>query len=91
MLPHRRRPGDGAALARPARHCPLRRPEDDHHVSSPADRVQRGGQVGCIAGAPSFAECRDGLAVAGFTDITITPAHQVAVGVHSAIIRAARP
>ena len=52
---------------------------------------QRGGQVGCIAGAPSFAEYRDGLTGAGFTAITITPTHQVADGVHSAIIRAARP
>jgi SAM-dependent methyltransferase len=62
---------------------------EDH--LSPAQRIERGGQVGCIAGAPSFAEYRAGLAAAGFTAITITPAHQVAGGVHSAIIRAARP
>jgi SAM-dependent methyltransferase len=55
------------------------------------ERIQRGGQVGCIAGAPSFAEYRDGLTRAGFTAISITPTHQVADGVHSAIIRAARP
>ena len=56
-----------------------------------AQRIERGGQAGCIAGAPSFAEYRDGLAAAGFTAITIIPTHQVADGVHSAIIRAARP
>jgi ubiquinone/menaquinone biosynthesis C-methylase UbiE len=56
-----------------------------------AQRIERGGQVGCIAGAPSFAEYRAGLAAAGFTTIAITPTHQVAEGVHSAIIRAARP
>ena len=56
-----------------------------------AQRLERGGQVGCIAGAPSFAEYRAGLDAAGFTAITITPVHQVAEGVHSAIIRAARP
>jgi hypothetical protein len=56
-----------------------------------AQRFERGGQVGCIAGAPSFAEYRAGLAAAGFTGIIITPTHQVADGVHSAIIRAARP
>ncbi len=62
---------------------------EDH--LTPAQRIERGGQVGCIAGAPSFAEYRAGLAAAGFTAITITPTHQVADGVHSAIIRAARP
>jgi SAM-dependent methyltransferase len=58
---------------------------------TPAQRIDRGGQVGCIAGVPSFAEYRAGLAAAGFAGITITPTHQVADGVHAAIIRAARP
>ena len=62
---------------------------EDH--LTPDERIQRGGQVGCIAGAPSFAEYRDGLTRAGFTAISITPTHQVADGVHSAVIRAARP
>jgi L-amino acid N-acyltransferase YncA len=62
---------------------------EDHLTA--AQRLERGGQAGCIAGVPSFAEYRDGLAAAGFTAITITPAHQVAEGLHSAIIRAARP
>jgi SAM-dependent methyltransferase len=61
----------------------------DHFT--PAERIERGGQVGCIAGAPSFAEYRDGLARAGFTGVSITPAHQVADGVHAAIVRAAKP
>ncbi|MGH3777688.1 MAG: arsenite methyltransferase [Pseudonocardiaceae bacterium] len=54
-------------------------------------RAERGSYVGCIAGALSVSEYRDGLAVAGFTDITITPTHQVADGMHSAIIRATKP
>jgi SAM-dependent methyltransferase len=62
---------------------------EDH--LTPAQQAQRGAQAGCIAGAPSFAEYRDGLAQAGFTTITITPTHQVADGVHSAIIRAVKP
>jgi arsenite methyltransferase len=62
---------------------------EDH--LTPAQQTERGAQVGCIAGAPSFAEYRDGLARAGFTSITVTTTHQVADGVHSAIIRAARP
>ena len=56
-----------------------------------AQRLERGAEVGCMAGAPSFGEYRTGLAAAGFTGIAITPTHQVAEGVHSAIIRAARP
>jgi SAM-dependent methyltransferase len=62
---------------------------DDH--LSPAQRTERGRQVGCIAGTPTFAEYRDGLSRAGFTGITITPTHQVADGLHSAIIRASKP
>ncbi len=58
---------------------------------TPAQRTQRGGQVGCIAGAPSFAEYRGGLTRAGFTVITITATHQVGDGVHAAVIRASRP
>ena len=58
---------------------------------TPAQRIQRGGQVGCIAGAPSFAEYRDGLTLAGFTGISIATTHQVGDGVHAAIIQAAKP
>jgi arsenite methyltransferase len=58
---------------------------------TPAERIERGRQVGAIAGALSFTEYRDGLARAGFTGISITPTHQVADGLHSAIVRAARP
>jgi arsenite methyltransferase len=62
---------------------------EDHLTA--AQRIERGAQAGCIAGAPSFSEYRDGLTAAGFTAITITRTHQVADGLHSAIIRAARP
>jgi SAM-dependent methyltransferase/DNA-binding transcriptional ArsR family regulator len=62
---------------------------EDH--LTPAERTDRGAPAGCIAGAPSFAEYRAGLAEAGFAAITITATHQVADGLHSAIIRAARP
>ncbi|MDQ2791677.1 MAG: arsenite S-adenosylmethyltransferase [Pseudonocardiales bacterium] len=54
-------------------------------------RGQRGSYVGCIAGALSMREYRDGLAVAGFTDVTITTTHPVAEEMHSAIIRATKP
>ncbi|MFD7027242.1 arsenite methyltransferase [Streptomyces sp. NPDC059917] len=58
---------------------------------TPAQRAERGDYVGCIAGALSFTEYRQGLAAAGFTDITITATHQVADGMHSAIIKAVKP
>ena len=56
-----------------------------------AQRAERGSYVGCIAGALSMSEYRDGLAAAGFVDITITSTRQVADGMHSAIIRARKP
>ena len=61
---------------------------EDH--LTPAQQAERGAQVGCIAGAPSVTEYRDGLTRAGFTGITITATHQVGDGVHSAIIRAVK-
>jgi arsenite methyltransferase len=54
-------------------------------------RAERGDYVGCIAGALSFAEYRSGLEAAGFTDVEITPTHEVADGMHSAIVRAVKP
>ena len=58
---------------------------------APEERAERGSYVGCIAGALSMTEYRDGLAAAGFTDVEITTTHQVADGMHSAIIRAVKP
>src|SRR6266516_7442803 len=58
---------------------------------SPADRAERGDHVGCIAGALSTSEYRDGLAAAGFTGIDIILTRQLADGIHSAIIRAVKP
>ncbi len=61
---------------------------EDH--LTPAERAERGGPIGCIAGALSFAEYRDGLTEAGFTAISISPTHEVATGLHSAIIGAVK-
>ncbi|MFI5569202.1 arsenite methyltransferase [Streptomyces sp. NPDC051740] len=58
---------------------------------TPAQRGERGDHAGCIAGALSFAEYREGLRAAGFADIEITPTHAVADGMHSAIVRALKP
>ena len=58
---------------------------------TPADRAAAGSHVGCIAGALSRAEYLDGLAAAGFADASVTFTSQAAPGMHSAIIRAAKP
>ena len=62
---------------------------EDH--LSPTDRAERGNHVGCVAGCLTFGEYRDQLAAAGFTDVDGTPTHQVADGVHAAIVRATKP
>jgi ubiquinone/menaquinone biosynthesis C-methylase UbiE len=62
---------------------------EDH--LTPEQRAERGSYVGCIAGALSTSEYEAGLRAAGFTDVSVTLTHQVADGVHSAIIKATRP
>jgi ubiquinone/menaquinone biosynthesis C-methylase UbiE len=57
---------------------------------APAERAERGGFVGCIAGALSVSEYRDGLTAAGFADVQVVFTHEVADGLHGAIIRAHR-
>ena len=55
------------------------------------ERAERGSYVGCIAGALSRTEYEQGLATAGFTEVSVTFTHQVGDGLHSAIIKATRP
>jgi arsenite methyltransferase len=62
---------------------------EDH--LTPADREARGSHVGCIAGALSVREYREGLLGAGFVDPEIVFTHQVADGMHGAIVRAVKP
>ncbi len=61
---------------------------DDH--LSPAERAERGSYVGCIAGALSKSEYLQGLAAAGFAHAEVIFTHQVAPGMHGAIIRAGK-
>ena len=58
---------------------------------SPRERAERGSYTGCVAGALSYGEYRAGLEAAGFTGVEITPAHAVAEGMRSAVIRATKP
>lgn len=57
---------------------------------SAEERAERGSYVGCIAGALSQSEFRDGLAAVGFTGIEVTFTHEVGDGLHSAIVRATK-
>jgi ubiquinone/menaquinone biosynthesis C-methylase UbiE len=54
-------------------------------------RAERGSYVGCIAGALSFTEFESGLRDAGLTDVSLTPTHVVADGMHSVVAKAAKP
>jgi ubiquinone/menaquinone biosynthesis C-methylase UbiE len=61
--------------------------EDD---LSPSDRAERGSFVGCIAGALSKGEYEAGLQAAGFEQVSVTFTHQVADGMHGAIVKATK-
>ena len=54
-------------------------------------RSERGSYVGCIAGALSFSEFRDGLAAVGPIDVSMTTTNNVADGMVSGIIKATKP
>jgi SAM-dependent methyltransferase len=57
---------------------------------SPAERAERGSHVGCIAGALSRDEYVAGLEAAGFEEISVEFTHEVADGMHGAIVKAVR-
>jgi arsenite methyltransferase len=54
-------------------------------------RAERGSYVGCIAGALSRREYVEGLEAAGFADISVEFTHEVADGMHGAIVKAVKP
>jgi SAM-dependent methyltransferase len=56
----------------------------------PQERAERGSYVGCIAGALSTSEYTEGLRAAGFDDVTVEFTHQVADGMHGAIVKAVK-
>jgi arsenite methyltransferase len=57
---------------------------------SPAERAARGSHVGCIAGALSKSEYVSGLEAAGFEDVSVEFTHEVADGMHGAIVKGVR-
>jgi SAM-dependent methyltransferase len=57
---------------------------------APAERAERGSYVGCIAGALSKTEYERGLEAAGFAQVAVEYTHEVADGMHGAIVRAVK-
>jgi arsenite methyltransferase len=61
---------------------------EDHLTTE--QRAERGSYVGCIAGALSKSEYEAGLDAAGFEEISVEFTHQVADGMHGAIVKAVK-
>jgi len=57
---------------------------------SAEERAERGSYVGCIAGALSKGEYEAGLDAAGFEEISVEFTHEVADGMHGAIVKAVK-
>jgi ubiquinone/menaquinone biosynthesis C-methylase UbiE len=55
---------------------------------TPEQRARRGSYVGCIAGALSESEYVAGLEAAGFEQVSVEFTHEVADGMHGAIVKA---
>jgi arsenite methyltransferase len=61
---------------------------EDHLTSE--ERTERGSWCGCVAGALSRAEYIAGLEVAGFDGVSVHFTHDVAEGMHGAIVKAVK-
>jgi SAM-dependent methyltransferase len=57
---------------------------------TPEDRAERGSYCGCVAGALSKGEYEEGLRAAGFEDVSVEFTHEVADGMHGAIVKGVR-
>jgi hypothetical protein len=54
------------------------------------EQAERGSYVGCIAGALSKSEYEVGLEAVGFENVSVDFTHQVADGIHGAIVKAVK-
>jgi arsenite methyltransferase len=61
---------------------------EDHLAAE--ERAERGSYVGCVAGALSKGEYEAGLQAAGFEQVSVDFTHQVADGMHGAIVKAVK-
>jgi SAM-dependent methyltransferase len=59
----------------------------EDHLSQ-EERAERGSYVGCVAGALSKGEYLAGLEAAGFEQVSVEFTHEVADGMHGAIVKA---
>jgi SAM-dependent methyltransferase len=57
---------------------------------TPRERAERGSYVGCVAGALSRGEYEAQLDAAGFEHVSVEFTHQVANGMHAAIVKAVK-
>jgi hypothetical protein len=57
---------------------------------SPEERAERGSYGGCIVGALSKGEYEAGLEAAGFEEVSVEFRHQVADGMHGAIVKSVK-
>jgi arsenite methyltransferase len=57
---------------------------------TPEQRAERGSYCGCVAGALSKGEYEEGLKAAGFEDVSVEFTHEVADGMHGAIVKGVR-
>jgi arsenite methyltransferase len=57
---------------------------------TPEERAERGSYVGCIAGALSKGEYEAGLDAAGLEQVSVEFTHQVADGMHGAVVKAVK-
>jgi SAM-dependent methyltransferase len=58
---------------------------------TPEERAERGGWAGCIAGALAVGEYRAFLDEAGFAEVDVRFTHEVADGLHGAIVSGTKP
>ena len=57
---------------------------------APDQRAERGSQCGCVAGALSRSEYVAGLEAAGFEEVSVEFTHEVADGMHGALVKATK-